>query len=102
MTGCDAAPFTKLFDLFERQVIAREVEQTIKQHRAMAGGKDKPIAIFPTWIGWIVFEEPSPKHIGHWSSAHRQAWMTTVGFLDSIHRSEDHTSELQSHRYISY
>src|SRR5437016_4607049 len=62
MTGGSTAPFTKLFDLFERQVITSKVEQTIKQHRSMPGGEDKAIAILPSWIGRIMFEEPRPKH----------------------------------------
>ncbi len=88
MTGRSAAPFTKLFDLFERDIIASEVEQTIKQHRSMPGGKYKAIAIRPTWIGRIMFEEPRPKNIGHWSCAHRQTGMTAVCFLHSVHRQE--------------
>src|SRR6185369_1773020 len=88
MTGRSAAPFTKLFDLFEWEIIASEVEQTIEQHRSMSGGQDKTIAIRPTWIGRIMFEKPRPKHIGHWSSAHRQAGMTAVCFLHRVHRQE--------------
>src|ERR1035441_9379793 len=72
MTGSNATPLPKLFDLLQRQVVASEVEQTVEQHRAVASRQHKPVSIQPMWIGRIVPKESDPEHIRHRRSAHRQ------------------------------
>ena len=64
-------PLAKILELFERQIVAREVQQRIEQHRAMSRGKEKAIAILPFWVLWIVSQETRPKHVSHRRGAER-------------------------------
>ena len=47
MSGRVASPLAKQLNLFERQVIASQMEQAVKQHRAMARREDEAITIDP-------------------------------------------------------
>ena len=55
-----AAPLAKLFDLLQGQIVAREMQQAVKQHRAMSGRQNKPVAIKPMRIGRIMPEKTRP------------------------------------------
>ena len=54
MAGRLAAPLAELLDVVERQVVARQVQQAVKQHAAVAGGKNKAVAIGPARLARIV------------------------------------------------
>ena len=47
MAGRTAAPLAELFDLLERHIVPGKVEHAVYQHRGVAGGQDKPVAIGP-------------------------------------------------------
>src|ERR1039458_4033938 len=53
-----AAPLPKLFDLFQRQIVAGQMKQAVEQHRAMSGRQNKPVPIEPVWILRIVSQAP--------------------------------------------
>ncbi len=60
MAGRLAAPLPKSLQLAQRQAVAAEVQQAVKQHGAVSSRKDKAIAIRPQRVGGIVFEEARP------------------------------------------
>jgi hypothetical protein len=64
----------------EGKIITGEVKQTVQQHRTVPGRKHEAIAVKPTGIGGVVFEEPGPQHIRHRRGAHRQTRMAAIGF----------------------
>ena len=37
MSWCDTAPLAELFDLFQRQIVTRQMQQAIEQHRTVSG-----------------------------------------------------------------
>ncbi len=88
MTRGDAAPLAKLFDLFQRQIVARQMQQAVEQHRTVASRQDESVPIEPLRIGWIMLEKPGPQHIGHGRRAQRQTGMAAIGLLDGVHRQE--------------
>src|SRR5262249_1707944 len=55
-----ALPLTKALQLVERQVVARQVEERIDEHRAVARRQDEAIAIWPLGIAWIKPQEARP------------------------------------------
>src|SRR6185312_2211954 len=57
-----AAPLAKMLDLFKGKIVAGEVKQAVQQHRAMPRRQHETVAIKPSGIGWIIFEEPGPQH----------------------------------------
>ena len=52
--GSAAMQLPKIFQLFERQVVTGQVQQCILQHRAMAVGQNKTVAIGPVRVGRVV------------------------------------------------
>jgi len=96
MTGRDAAPLPKLLDLFQRQIVARQVQQTIQQHRAVSGREHEAVAIEPLRMGRVVTEVTGPEHVGHGGGAHRQPGVPAVGLLHGIYRKEADRIDAQS------
>jgi len=70
MAGWFALPLAEVKEFREREVISREVKETVKQHGSMTGGKDEPVPVEPGWMAGVVLQEPGPEHISHGSSAH--------------------------------
>jgi hypothetical protein len=84
VAGRLAAPLPELLDLFERQVIAGEVQQTVQQHGPVTGGKNEAVAVKPVGMGRIVFEEACPEDICHGRGAQRQSGVSAVGLLHRV------------------
>ncbi len=76
----------EVLELVERHVcIAGQIQQRIQQHRAVPGGQDEAVAIRPSRIGGVEFQELREQHGGDIGGAHRQAGMAGFRLLDSIH-----------------
>ena len=70
------SPLTEVFDLVQREIKAREIEQRVKQHAPVTGGEQKAIAILPLRILRVVAHKAGPQDIGHRRGAERQAGMS--------------------------
>src|SRR3546814_2206100 len=70
---------TEILQLLDRQVVAAQMQQRVEQHRAVPVRHDEAVAIRPLRIGRVVDKKVVPQDFG-----------------DIGHRSEEHTSELQS------
>ena len=81
-----ASPLAELFQLFQGQIVAGQMQQGVEQGRAMPGRQDEPIPVEPVGVARMVLEEPRPEHIGHWRSIQGQTGMPAVRLLDRIHR----------------
>ena len=81
-----ALPLPELLQVIESEIIAREIENTVQQHRRVAGGQDEAIAIEPARIRGIVAQVLRPENVGKRRERHRRAGMSRVRFLNSIHR----------------
>src|ERR1019366_9988278 len=46
-------PLAELLDLFQRQIVARQMQQAVEQHRTVSSRQDKPVPIEPVRIGRI-------------------------------------------------
>ena len=60
MAGGAALPLAEALDFLQRQIVAGEMEHTVKQHRAVARGKDKAISIGPRGIARVMLQEARP------------------------------------------
>jgi hypothetical protein len=47
MARRERAPLAEALELVERQVVARQVQHAVEQHRAVAGGQDEAVAVRP-------------------------------------------------------
>src|SRR5687767_13873534 len=86
MTCCFTAPLTEVFDFFQRQIVACEVQERINQHAAMPRAEDEAVTIVPVRVLRIVAQMTLPEGVGHRCCSHWQTRMPTVGFLHSIYR----------------
>src|SRR5687768_18353768 len=63
MAGRLTLPLPEVLDVVERQVISREIQNAVQQHRCMAGREDESVAVEPARIGRVESEVPTPQHI---------------------------------------
>ncbi len=84
MPGCPAVPLAESLDLLHRQVVARQMEQRVEQHRPVAGRQHEAVAIGPVRISRIVPQESGPEHVRHRRRSHRESGVTRVGLLHRI------------------
>ena len=71
--------------IIDGERIARQVQQRIEQHRAVAVGQHEAITIGPRWIGGVMHQEVAPQHLGDIGHAHGRARMAGIGGLHGIH-----------------
>ena len=55
-----AAQLAELLQVVNRQAVAKQVQQGIDQHAAVAGGKHKAITIQPVGVGAVVLHVAAP------------------------------------------
>ncbi len=77
-------PLAEVLQLFERQVVARQVQQRVEQHRAVAGGEQEAVAPLPLRVARVVAQEARPDDVGHRRGAERQARVARLGALDGV------------------
>ena len=80
-----AVQLTELFEVFDAQVVAAQVEQRVEQHRAVAVRQHEAVAVWPGRVGRIVAEMLAPEHFGNFGHTKRHAGMAGVGLLDGVH-----------------
>ena len=66
--------------------IAGQVQQAVKQHRAMAGGEHEPVPVRPVGRAGVVTQIACEQHGRHVRHAHRHARMAGVRLLHGVHR----------------
>ena len=80
-----AVQLAELLEVFDRQVVAGQVQQRVDQHRAVTVGQHEAVTVGERWIARVVLEVVAPKHFGDIRHTHRGTGMAAVGFLHGIH-----------------
>ena len=70
--------------LIERQIVTRQMEQRVDQHRTVTGGQQESVAIEPLRILRIVPHEARPKNVSRGRHPKRQTRMSGIRFLNSV------------------
>ncbi len=83
-----APPLPEPFDLIEREIVARQMEQRVEERRSVPRGENEAVAIPPAWVLRVVTKKARPKDVSHGSRPHRQPGMTRVRRLDHVDREE--------------
>ena len=83
--GSFAVHLPEALEFADRQVITRQMQQRIKDHRGMTVGQYESIPIGPMGVGWVVPQVPIPERDGHFSHAHWSPWVARIGLLDGVH-----------------
>jgi hypothetical protein len=76
----------EILQLFDRQVIAGQMQQGIDQHRAVAVGQHEAVAVGPGGILGIVTQVAGPQGLGDFRHAHGSTRMPGVRLLHGVHR----------------
>ena len=79
------AELTELADVVEAEIVAREVQQAVDQHRGMAAREDEAVSILPLGMGGIKSQHPVPQLVSRGRQRHRGAGMAGLGLLDRVH-----------------
>jgi hypothetical protein len=86
VAGSQRSPHAKALELVEREVIAAEVQHRVEQHRAVACGEHKAVAIGPRRVLRVVAHKPGSEQVAHRRHRHRHARVAGVGPLYRVHR----------------
>ncbi len=86
MSGRLRMKLTEIFQFAHRQIIARQMQKRINQHRTVSGGKQKSIAVKPFRIFRIVTHKLRPQNISRRSHSQRQTGMPGIRLLHGIER----------------
>ena len=82
---CLAVQLAELLDVVDRQVVAGQVQQRVKQHRPVAVRQHEPVAVGPLGILRVVAKVMIPQHFGDFRHAHRRAGVAGIGLLHGVH-----------------
>jgi hypothetical protein len=86
MAGTLAVPLSKILQIFQRQVIAKQMQQAVQQHGGVTGRKNKAIAIRPMRIARVLTKKVIPNGIRDRSKSHWRSGMAGMCLLHRIHR----------------
>ncbi len=64
----------------------RQMQERVKQHAGMPGGKNKAVAIGPKRVRGIVAQESLPHAVANRSERHGRSGMPGIGLLHGVHR----------------
>ena len=81
-----AVQLAEVFQLMQRQVIARQVQQGIQQHGSVPVGEHEAVAPRPLRMGRVVAQVAAPQRHGHVGHAHGRAGVARLGLLNGVHR----------------
>ena len=82
----DRSELTEALQLCDGHALfAGQIEQGVKQHRAVAGGQDKTIPVRPVRGSGVIFEHFRKEHGGEVGGAHGQPRMTRFRLFHRIH-----------------
>ena len=79
-----AAEPTEPLQLLERQVVAREMEQGVEQHRTVSRREHEAVAVGPRRVVRLVAQEARPDHEGRIGHPHRHAGVAALGLLHGV------------------
>jgi hypothetical protein len=75
-------------DLLQGEVVAGQVQETVEEHGAVAGGEHEAVPVEPVGARRVVLQEAAPELVGHGRRPHGHAGVAAVGLLDGVHRQE--------------
>ncbi len=84
VAGRLAAPLAEVLQLFQRQVIAGQMEHGIEQHGAVARAEHEAVAIHPLRVGRAVAHDARPQRQRGDGHAHGHTGMARIGGLHTV------------------
>ena len=81
-----AVELTERFQILHREVVARQVQQSVLQHRTVTVRENEAVAADPLRVDGVVAEMAAPKRRSDVGHAHGHPGVTGLGLLHGIHR----------------
>ena len=85
MAGRARAQLPEIFDVLDRERMARQVQHRIEQHRCVPVGEHEAITIDPARVRRVVVHDLTPKHLGDVRHAHGSTRVPRGRLLHRIH-----------------
>ena len=90
VTGGFGVQLPELLQFLHGQVVARQMQQGVMQHRAVAVTDDKTVTVWPGRVGRVMTIVPvrvtlRPQGHGNFGHAHGHAGVPRLGLLDRVH-----------------
>jgi hypothetical protein len=82
----DAVQRAETGDVLDGQRVARKVQPAVKEHAAVAGGKDEAVAVEPLGFVGVVAQGMTVEHGANFRGAEGQTQVARFAFGDSVHR----------------
>ena len=76
MSGRAIPQLAEILQLVNGNVVSREMQQGVQQHRAVPIGYDEAVPVRPFGVGRVVLQKVVPQHLGNVGHAHRHAGMS--------------------------
>jgi hypothetical protein len=81
-----AVPLAELLDVFQREIVAGEIQRAVQQHRGVARREHEAVAVHPEGVGRIVTQVTGEQQVGQRRQRHGGAGMSRLRLLHRIHR----------------
>ena len=78
-------PLAEVLEVVHRDVVARQVQRRVQEHRAVAGAEHEAVAIGPVRIGRVVVHVAREEQVRRGRHRHRHARVSGVRLLDGVH-----------------
>ena len=85
VTGGLGMQLAEVLQIFKAQLVAREVQQGVEQHGAVAVGQHEAVTVGPVRVGRVVLEVVVPEHFSDVGHAHGGAGVARLGLLNGVH-----------------
>ena len=99
MSGGFRVQLPEMAQLVDRQVVAREVEQAVEQHRAVAVREHETVAVGPRRMRRMMAQVPVPERERDFGHPHRHSRMSALRGLDRVHGQR---AERIGQRFVCY
>ena len=86
VAGARRVELAEALDLVERDVVARQVERRVEQHRRVPAGEHEAVAARPVGRLGRVAHDARVEQVGDRRQRHRRARVARVRLLDGVHR----------------
>ena len=90
MAGGAGMELAEALDLRHRQVVAREVQQGVDQHRAVAVREHEAVPVRPRGVRGVVAEMSVPERLRDVRHPHRHPGVAGLRAFDRVHRERAH------------
>jgi hypothetical protein len=86
VAGRQRAELPEALDLVERQVVSREMQARVEEHRGVPGRKHEAVAVRPRRVDGVVPHDPPEEHVRRRREREGRAGMTRVRRLHGVDR----------------